>query len=116
MNESDFLQQRVKTRAELVREDTDYADWLKTNPNLELERPESISVEQANDLSHLRNFWSRTDLSEEDRFLRDYLLERRHLGEQGAEGETSFDDQDLEQLDEADEFERKYNFRFENFL
>ena len=107
------MQPRVKSRAEVVREDTDYSEWLKSNPQTELVKPESLSVELAGDLSHLRGFWSRTDLSEEDRFLRDYLLERRHLGDQGTDGEeSSFDDMDLEQLDEADEFERKYNFRF----
>ena len=47
--------------------------------------------------------------------MRDYLLEKKHLevqGDHGSDGDQSeFDDQDLDQVDEADEFERKYNFR-----
>ena len=96
----------------MSREERDYADWLKTNPSTDLDPPRSLSDSQTAELSHLRTFWTQTDLSEEDRFLRDYLLEKKHLGEEGGVGEGSeFDDLDLEQLDAADEFERKYNFR-----
>ena len=98
-----------------MREEADYSEWLKTNPLVEVEKPDSISTQVVDDFRNLRNFWSQNDLSEEDKFLRDYLLEKKHLevqGDHGSDGDQSeFDDQYLDQVDEADEFERKYNFR-----
>lgn len=97
------------------QEEKEYSDWLKAN-------------EGNKDLDSLRSFWADPCLEEGEQFLRDYILGQGHrddsnitvptyeevVGSDG-EGETEegSDSEDEEALEEQEDFERKFNFRFE---
>lgn len=122
----DLFQSKVKSDAERAAEAEDYSKWLK-------EEGSSFDPETAEELEPLKRFWTGKGLSDTDKFLRDYLTNRRWKSEsdsfgsyssgpapnnsgQAREGEQDgvIDlEGDLEDVEEAEEFERNYNFRFE---
>ena len=73
--------------------------------------------ETEKDLKSLKDFWSDNKLEEGEKFLRDYILNKKYLehdeddSDIGDEGEALSEDEKT--LEEQAEFEQKYNFRFE---
>lgn len=77
------------------------------------------------DLDTLRSFWADPHLEKEEQFLRDYILGQVHrdgsnitvptyeevVGDEESQG--GIDSEDEEALEEQEDFERKFNFRFE---
>lgn len=112
-----LLKKRVKTEDEEKKEQEDYYEWLRGEA--------SLNVRDKN-LQKLKERWGRdTELDEEERFLRDYLLYKKHESSEASEDklmssssrcriptyEEIIEDDEVE--DKADAFEQKFNFRFE---
>jgi len=62
----------------------------------------------------LKKLWGKEDnnVSREDKFLRDYILQREWKNE-GDRIEKEIDEEDERREDEMDDYERELNFRFE---
>nr|CAG4644785.1 EOG090X05XL [Leptodora kindtii] len=112
----DLLVVRKKTDKEKEKEDEDYKEWLKG-------RKDDINEDVKNQLKPLKEFWSNPKLDENEKFLRDFILNKRYLDSEDkdyiptyeevvhdSEGDLSEDEKTLEK---QTEFEQKYNFRFE---
>ncbi|KAI0978000.1 hypothetical protein GJ496_001060 [Pomphorhynchus laevis] len=63
----------------------------------------------------LRQYWEDENLDEDEKFLRNYILERKYrIDENFIDPEDSFEFSEEEgALEQAEDFERNYNFRFE---
>uniref|UniRef100_A0A8C4IQZ5 Protein KRI1 homolog n=1 Tax=Dicentrarchus labrax TaxID=13489 RepID=A0A8C4IQZ5_DICLA len=116
--ESQLLTRRVKTQEEKDKEEADFVEWLKGQAELE-------GSEEVKDMKYLREYWNDPELDEKERFLRDYVLNKGYLDEDEHDeriptyDEVVQDDvEDSEEegetfLERQDNFERNYNFRFE---
>ncbi|XP_050668236.1 protein KRI1 homolog isoform X2 [Leptidea sinapis] len=81
-------------------------------------KAEHIDDEVERDLAPLKNLWSDPKLNEGEAFLRDYILNKRYLGDDEGVSEAKVrDDEELEEdektVEEQGKFERAFNFRFE---
>uniref|UniRef100_A0A182WJL5 Protein KRI1 homolog n=1 Tax=Anopheles minimus TaxID=112268 RepID=A0A182WJL5_9DIPT len=105
-----LLKHRKKSAAETEKEQSDYIEWLADKKAKE---PPSEEVKV---LEPLKHFWSNEKLSKEDAFLKDYILNKRFVQNSGEV--PTYDDivatsEDEEELEKQEDYERKYNFRFE---
>ncbi|CAF4173494.1 unnamed protein product [Rotaria sp. Silwood2] len=115
-----LLTKKIKTESEKAKEEEAYIEWLKGQKT---ELPDS-SIKS--DLKYLHDYWNDPSLSERDRFLRDFILNKMHL--QHADDDDDDDDEtripsydeiinqkedDDEEFEKAEEFERKFNFRYQ---
>uniref|UniRef100_A0A914UYH1 Protein KRI1 homolog n=1 Tax=Plectus sambesii TaxID=2011161 RepID=A0A914UYH1_9BILA len=116
-DDGELLKKRVKTEERQKEEDEDYYDWLKG-------RKESPDTEDKKALKPLKDIWSDPNLDADERFLRDYLLNKRYDATDSNEVPTYDEivndpeapedpEEEEEQLERERDFERKYNFRFE---
>lgn len=82
-----------------------------------------ISEEEQKELKPLRDFWTDPNLDENEKFLRDYILNEKFRDKESADTNLDYDlvahdsDADLSEdernINQQEEFEHKYNFRFE---
>lgn len=100
--EGGFLQVRSKTSEELQKEQNDYKKWL-------------LDQKDSKNLNPLKDFWTSNQLSSEDKFLRDYILNQRYLenGDESTYRDIIDIDDDEAEIEKQAEYEHKYNFRFE---
>nr|CAG4641688.1 EOG090X05XL [Eurycercus lamellatus] len=113
----DLLTIRPKNSTQKEEEEEEYTEWLKG-------QKEDISNEEIKSkLKPLKEYWCDPKLDENEKFLKDFFLNKRYKDEEDknriptydevvhdSEGDLSEDEKTLEkQL----EFEHKYNFRFE---
>uniref|UniRef100_A0A915DEY7 Protein KRI1 homolog n=1 Tax=Ditylenchus dipsaci TaxID=166011 RepID=A0A915DEY7_9BILA len=105
-SDGDLLCKKIKTDEQKKQEDDDYYEWLKGEG--------SLQVDDA-DLRKLKDRWASKDLDEDEKFLRDYLYEKKYVNEVDDHQTPSYEDIVKEEEDEekAELFEHKYNFRFE---
>ncbi|XP_074710768.1 protein KRI1 homolog isoform X2 [Strix uralensis] len=111
---SALLRRRSRTAEEKEQEEEDYIRWLKGQGEAP---PEPLQ-----DLVPLQQYWTDPALDPGERFLRDYILNQGYREEEeeedDAEGASpprladSSDEGELF-LAKQEDFERRYNFRFE---
>ncbi|KAK1154017.1 hypothetical protein AOXY_G29268 [Acipenser oxyrinchus oxyrinchus] len=113
-----LLTRRTKTQEEKDREEEDYLNWLKGQKDLE-------GKEDLQDLRYLHDYWNDPSLDDGEKFLRDYMLNKGYL--EGGEEEhriPTYDEIVQEEVEDSsdegesflnqqEDFERRYNFRFE---
>ncbi|CAG9540629.1 unnamed protein product [Cercopithifilaria johnstoni] len=102
-----LLRQRVKTKDEVKNEEDQYYEWLKGQRDEDLPGVE--------ELKGLKEVWNDMNLDESEEFLRDYLLDKKYEDDNGVPSyeEIVNVEKDEEELERENEFERKYNFRYE---
>ena len=107
--EGGLLTVREKTAEEIAEEEAKYEKWLQGEGK-------AFDTSTETDLEPLRRFWTDPNLSENDRFLRDYVTKQLWKPRESSfvpEPKAVSDSEDEEHVEEAEEFERKFNFRFE---
>lgn len=82
-----------------------------------------IDSQMQEDLKPLRDFWTKPDLDAEEKYLRDYILNNKYMDKESDNVELDYDQfahdsdknlsEDEENIRKQEEFEHKYNFRFE---
>ncbi|KAK6617201.1 hypothetical protein RUM44_005532 [Polyplax serrata] len=112
-----LFKKRVKTEDILKAEEDDYKLWLAG------EKAKLKSEEDEKELKGLHDYWTDPSLDKGEQFLRDYILNKRFL-ENSDKGHVPLYDEivhdsdsslsaDENTIEKQEEFERKYNFRFE---
>ncbi|CAK9827727.1 Protein KRI1 homolog [Anthophora retusa] len=116
--EDDLLKPKTKSQTEKEKEEADYKEWLKG-------QKAAINENEQQVLKPLRDFWSNPNLDANEKFLRDYILNNKYLDNNYTGSDLDDDaslmvhdsDEDLskdeETIEKQEEFEHKYNFRFE---
>lgn len=110
-DQDDLLVKKDKTQDEKDAEDSDYRSFL-----LEHMANDETSKSAVNEW---KNYKTNPKVSQEDAFLMDYVLNRGWVDDKAKKQSNDKDDKqqdmdkDEEDLDDADCFESKYNFRFE---
>ncbi|XP_038067985.1 protein KRI1 homolog [Patiria miniata] len=111
-----LLKKRPKTPRERKAEEEEYIQWMKG-------RKETVDDEKtaqdAAEMEALKRYWTDPSLEEGEKFLRDFILNKGYKAkdEEGDEPGIELEEADFSEeerlLDTQDEFERKYNFRYE---
>ncbi|XP_058126533.1 protein KRI1 homolog [Anopheles ziemanni] len=104
-----LLKERSKNKDEREKDQADYIQWLADK---KAQEPPSKELK---DLEPLKHYWSKEKLSKEDAFLKDYILNKRFVeaGELPTYEDIVATSEDEEELEKQEEYERQYNFRFE---
>ncbi|KZC13463.1 PREDICTED: protein KRI1 homolog [Dufourea novaeangliae] len=112
----DLLKPKTKSQSEKEKEEADYKEWLKGQDS-------NINEQEQNALKPLRDFWSNPNLDANEQFLRDYVLNNKYLDNEYAGPELDNThlihdsdenlSEDEKNIEKQEEFEQKYNFRFE---
>ncbi len=116
--EDGWLKKKEKTEEEVKEEEEDYKVWLAGKKS-------SLGDQDAEqELKGLRDFWTSKNLDKDEKFLRDYVLNMNKAGQdsdsdedEGPGGRLHDSDEGLSEdertLGKMEEFEHKFNFRFE---
>merc|ERR1712210_132775 len=84
--EEEVLEKKVKTTVETQKEEVEYKSWLAGQKS-------SISDHEIEDkMSGLRDFWNKDNLDEGEKFLKDFLLNKRFLNKDDAGDDDDGDD------------------------
>lgn len=120
---SKLLKQRdVKSAEERQQEEEEYKRWLKGE--LDTVAKGKLSGSDKKELTFLREYWNDDKLDEGEKFLRDYILNKKYIDPSKKDKDEDYpsynevvDDDELSNDEkfeaEREEFEHKYNFRFE---
>lgn len=113
----DVIIKREKNKEDALKEESDYKLWLAGQKN------KLGDTDLVRDLKPLKEYWNNPDLDEGEKFLRDYILNKKYLDKEDGEYIPTYEevvhdsDKDLsndeENIEKQEEFEHKYNFRFE---
>ncbi|XP_032674778.1 protein KRI1 homolog isoform X2 [Odontomachus brunneus] len=114
--DADFLKIKQKTEDDKQEEENLYKKWLK-GQKLE------IDTQEQEELQPLRDFWTDPNLDTKEKFLRDYILNNKYIDKEFSDVELDYDQivhdsdnnlsEDEKNIEKQEEFEHKYNFRFE---
>ncbi|XP_071952432.1 protein KRI1 homolog [Antedon mediterranea] len=112
--EEAILQKKPKSDKQKEEEEADYVSWLK-------DQGEKTDA-PVQEMKALKQYWNDPKLDDGEKFLRDYILNKGYIDKGSeenvpnfhelAEDEVEFSEEER-LLDEQEDFERKYNFRFE---
>jgi len=112
-----ILTKRTKTDAETKEEAESYRKWLAGQQK----NVEDPTLEAK--FGGLRDFWNKNDLDEGEKFLKDYILNKRYRDDDEEDYIPSYDEvvhdsddnlsEDEKNVKKQEEFEHKFNFRFE---
>lgn len=112
-----MFKSRQKTVDEKEKEEEDFKKWLAGHKS-ELEDKETEK-----ELKPLKEYWNNPNLEEGEKFLKDYILNKRYLDEEDGDYIPTYDEvvhdsddglsEDESQIEKQEEFEHKYNYRFE---
>ncbi|VEN38855.1 unnamed protein product [Callosobruchus maculatus] len=111
-----LFKQRAKTKEEKEKEEVDYIQWLAG------QKKELEDKQEEKQLKPLKDYWNKPDLEDEEKFLRDYILNKRFLDKDNDDYIPTYEEvihdsdelsNDEEMIEKQEEFEHKYNFRFE---
>ncbi|KJH52584.1 ADP-ribosylation factor family protein [Dictyocaulus viviparus] len=109
-NLSDFLVPKMKTDEEKKKDDEDFYSWVRLH--------DDGDCAGNNFLKGLKQAWNNPNIDEEEKFLRDYIVNRRFVSDEETQAVTSNDireiEEDAKDLEMQRIFEYKYNFRFED--
>eukprot|EP00092_Neocalanus_flemingeri_P024471 GFUD01026538.1.p1 GENE.GFUD01026538.1~~GFUD01026538.1.p1 ORF type:complete len:728 (+),score=313.41 GFUD01026538.1:48-2231(+) len=115
--DDELLSKRSKSDQETKEEAESYKKWLAGHQS-EVKDPEIEAK-----MEGLRDYWNKDDLDEGEKFLKDYLLNKRFLENDQENYVPRYDeivhdsDDDLSadesNVNKQEEFEHKFNFRFE---
>jgi len=113
-----FLTKKVKTKEEKEKEENEFKAWLLTNDLWEEEEKAGSEEIEKKDLSGLKAYWNQPNLEEGEKFLKDFLLSKRYVVDEDDDDHEVGEDDDSssgeeEEMDRMDEFETKFNFRFQ---
>jgi len=110
--DGDLFSLKQQSAEDMDQADDDFEKFMKTRPT-DIDSEKVISDK----------YWKPDeDLDPNERFLRDYILNRgwdeatsiqKQSGQNDASGEANDSQSEEEHLEEADRFEAEYNFRFE---
>ncbi len=104
-----LLKKKIKTKHEKEQDEADYKEWL-AGKKVDLDNKQT-----ERDLRGLKEYWSQKDLDEDEKFLRDYVLNKKYLDKDDKSDDDNEEDlsEDERTITQMEEFEHKYNFRFE---
>lgn len=95
-----------------------YKEWLKGQQVCV-----EIDAQEQEELKPLRDFWTDPKLDANETFLRDYILNNKYMDKESTITDLDYDQiahdsdenlsEDEKNIKKQEEFEHKYNFRFE---
>lgn len=105
-DDDDLYHRKEKTESEIEEFENEYHKFL---------RVQEAKAKDDETLNTLAQFWTeREDLDEKDKYLRDFIMNKRWLEKDHEKEEEVIDDvADQEALNNQEDFEVVYNFRYE---
>ncbi|XP_065657209.1 protein KRI1 homolog isoform X2 [Hydra vulgaris] len=111
-DDEELLKIREKSKDEKEKEDEEYKKWL----NKEEEKQVKSNL-------LLDEYWKDGKIDEDEKFLRDYILKKQYIDKDNdriptynevvGELNSEQEDEDEKDLEKVEDFEKKFNFRFE---
>ncbi|XP_044134740.1 protein KRI1 homolog [Bufo gargarizans] len=115
---ANLLTKRLKTKKEQEQEEEEHIAWLKGQKDIE-------NKDEVKEMDYLKQYWNDPSLDEGEKFLRDYILNKEYKEDDEEEDDecppaleeaahvSDSEDEGEIFLKKQEDFERKYNFRFE---